>query len=143
MKFHSFAALALTSIHCANALSLGSTFKTLQSAIERKGDPIMFDDVHLPKSLTFKERVSNLFEHDINTNKDVVNYLLPILAAQAPHAEDLPCEIPGASATLTDVVGMKKPTHASQPRPELFRKAYTQIINTLIKNDIGLYQDLA
>jgi hypothetical protein len=69
-SFHTFAALA--AFFPPNAFSaLSANLKRAGEAIERKGEPEVFPDVHLPKSLSFKSRIKNLFQFQEKTNKDV------------------------------------------------------------------------
>lgn len=39
--------------------------------IKRQGDPIVFEDVHLPYSMSFKSRIKNILQLQRKTNKDV------------------------------------------------------------------------
>jgi hypothetical protein len=107
--------------------------KVLHKVIEGRGEPTMFDDVHLPTDISWKERMSNFFANDINTNKDVAKFLLPTIAQES----GLDFDIPGVSAHLKNMIGVKKPTRVKEQRTEINRKAMTMIVNDLIKNDIN------
>ena len=93
----------------------------------------MFEDVHLPTDISWKERISNFFENDLNTNKEVLKFLLPQIAQNS----GLDFEIPGVSAHLQNMIGVKKPIDVKEKRTETNRKAMTMIVNDLIKNDIN------
>ena len=96
----------------------------------------MFDDVHLPKSLSFADRVDNFMQLQSKTNQDV--FLATFLPQLVP---DL--EIPPALGAL-DVrinyeellLGKEKPGKAVQPRSQEFLKIHSRVINRYIKTNV-------
>jgi len=105
--------------------------------ISSKGEPEMFREVHIPKSLSWSSRMKNLFQFEENTNKDVVTYLLPFILSQAFPDEDisLPSSL-DTGLTFLELLGQEKPTDVLQERSIEFRTAYTKVINHHIKEDI-------
>lgn len=99
----------------------------------------MFEDVHLPKDLTFSDRIKNFFQFEKNTNSDVALFLLPTIAAAVDPDSDfgLPSVL-GAldtGVTFLEVVGEKKPTRdeTTKTRSLAFRETYQKIVNRQIK----------
>ena len=105
--------------------------------ISSKGEPEMFREVHIPKSLSWSSRMKNLFQFEENTNKDVVTYLLPFILSQAFPDKDisLPSSL-DTGLTFLELLGQEKPTDVLQERSIEFRTAYTKVINHHIKEDI-------
>lgn len=97
----------------------------------------MFEDVHLPKSLKFTDRMRNLFQFEANTNSDVVKYLIPTIAEAIAPGNDfnIPMEY-DTGASFSDWIGMKKPVDTMEPRSKVVRAAYTKIANRQIKEYI-------
>lgn len=108
--------------------------KLIEKAIHQHGEPIMFDDVHLPESLSWSSRMKNLFQRDKNTNQMVLEYVLPNIAAEAG-AEHL-FEKPGVMLSLSKMIGVEKPIDTKAKRPDDLRQIYTLVINKYIKNSI-------
>ena len=138
-SFHTFAALAaFFPPNCADAFSaLSANLKRAGEAIERKGEPEVFPDVHLPKSLSFKSRIKNLFQFQEKTNKDVFVFLaMPGLFGEAGIPSILGSLDTSVAALVNDILGEEKPGKVLQPRTLAFRKVHTKVTNRVIKTKI-------
>jgi hypothetical protein len=114
-----------------------STLSKVAAAIKRGGEPAMFDEVRLPKSLGFANRMRNMFQFEENTNRDVAVYLLPFIASQVAPGHDLGLKGEmDTGLTYSEILGLEKPTDVMQPRDDKFRAAYTKVINHHIKEHI-------
>jgi hypothetical protein len=135
-SFHTFAALA--AFFPPNAFSaLSANLKRAGEAIERKGEPEVFPDVHLPKSLSFKSRIKNLFQFQEKTNKDVFVFLaMPGLFGEAGIPSILGSLDTSVAALVNDILGEEKPGKVLQPRTLAFRKVHTKVTNRVIKTKI-------
>jgi hypothetical protein len=141
MKFEKIIILTVSALSCADAFSLSSgTLGRVAKAIERKGEPEMFEDVHLPKDLKFRDRIKSLFEFEKNNSRDVSLFLLPSIA----NGVDPNLKIPGVlgaldtGIVLNELIGSKKPVDTKEPWPYVLRAAHQKIINRQIKEQMDL-----
>ena len=98
----------------------------------------MFDDVQLPKSLSFDERVDYLLQMGKQSKAEDV-FLRNVLSGLIPDLE-LPPALgepdQGVGRVLKRLIGKEKPGKAAQPRSQEFRDVYTKVINRVIKTNV-------
>ena len=113
--------------------------KSLFQLFKSKGDPIMFPDVHLPKSMSIGERIDNILQNQISTNIEIVTYVLEGEIEQSLDIDlddVLPGALEGLDSTLDtpSLYGMPKPSKGKEwPRSSQIRGVYPTMINRLIK----------
>lgn len=113
--------------------------KSLFQLLKSKGDPIMFPDVHLPKSMSIGERIDNILQNQISTNIEIVTYVLEGEIEQSLDIDlddVLPGALEGLDSTLDtpSLYGMPKPSKGKEwPRSSQIRGVYPTMINRLIK----------
>ena len=124
-----FPAVSASILNPKNILRVGK-------ALKRNGDPKMFPDVQLPKSLSWHDRIDNLLELQSKTNFDV--FLTTFLPMIVPNLEIPPAlAILDTQIDLSVLVEEEKPgKEEAQPRSEEFRKIYSQVINRYIRTNI-------
>ena len=103
--------------------------------LRRKGDPIMFPGVHLPRSLSVQERIHNLLELQVKTNVDV--FLQNFLPKVVDESEiPAPLNALDTSPDFSTLLGEPKPKKDTEPRSLAFRKIFEKLTNRAIKVDI-------
>ena len=93
--------------------------KSLFQLLKSKGDPIMFLDVHLPKSMSIGERIDNILQNQISTNIEIVAYVLEGEIEQSLYIDlddVLPGALEGLASTLDtpSLYGMPKPSKGKE-----------------------------
>jgi hypothetical protein len=99
--------------------------------LKKIGDFKMFDDVQLPKSLSFDERVDYLLQVS-KQSSGFLPALVPDL--EIPPALGEPNQ--GVYRVLTGLLGKEKPGKTVHSRSQEFRDVYTKLMNSVIKTNV-------
>ena len=110
---------------------MAQSLALVKRLVKNSGEAEMFEDVHLPKSMSYASRVKNLFQFQLKTNHDVVEYLVPFALAGLIPGDDL--DPRGPMPLISKLENVPKPIDPSETRPEVYREIYASVVNNLVK----------